>query len=281
MFGLSCLLRAISSTPRGAHEPSWSEHFFRPFLEELGRREVPAPLATGLGALTGSLATQSSALGAGLGPTLQAQTPQSAATQVQSVLTSTHGTRPNVLATQPAQLLTGLTTSFNPAAPFARTATTGPNLTGFPVGTPTLLAAALTSFGNLASAVPPPNITTGFSTVVVSPGNIAAAPFAGPLFPGTILTPVPIAINAGLPTFPALGTFASLPRRPTYITEAVSLSGGGTSSTVEPAPQQPGPATGSLFNPLIPVEVTDASQPGAALPSADAVLELAILHLTN
>ncbi len=287
MLGLSFLARKVVSKRPAPGKTQLGS--FRPYLEVLSRRDTPAPLTTGAAGLAGFTPGLTPGLAAGSGLTGTGQTALGAVTQGQPGLTIVQGAALNVLATQPAELLRQQATGFGGgmavgatgvqfsgiAGGAAGTFTPGFGLFGGPGGT----LGGLNSLGNLTSALPPPNVTSGFSTLVVSPGNIAATPLFGPVNPGTLGTPT--VINAGLPTLPALGPFASLPRRPTYVTEAVALSGGGTSSTVEPAPVQARPTAGGVSNPLVPVEVTDASRPGADAPPSDAVLEQAILELTD
>jgi hypothetical protein len=159
----------------------------RPVLEELERRELPAPL------IAGALAA-----------------PEVSSSLLRAASVSQSPVGHNQVSSQfnavQALIQSGFsTTVYSSPQPLA--------------GVSNALAAA--SIGGQLSIVPPSQFTpNGFSPLVV-----ASTAFSGLGFRTT--PGVPSAIRVGTPIPETPGSFASMPRSPQYITEGVQLTGGG------------------------------------------------------
>jgi hypothetical protein len=272
MFGLSYLLGRSGPAARRPALPQTRVHA-QPNLEELERRDVPAPMVIGPTALTGTLAVQNPSLNGAQGQLFNAQPGQNASLNA----TQTQGTNASTAVGM------GVFQSLG------TTGLTGASTSGFPVGAGTAFGPAISlAAGALASAPfsagQPPTAATPFDLsggIQTSPGQSFTVGYAGGPFltngsTGPLPGGAPNPVRTGPVTPLTLGAFASLPGTSPYTVEDIRLTGGGGGPTV-PLNR---PTDG--WNPNDPqtrVLIVDNNAGGDA--AADrAVLEEAVFQLT-
>ncbi len=261
MFGLSHWLgRSGSAGGRPAPQPVHLHA--RPNLEELERRDVPAPVVIGPTALPGTLAARDP-FGTGTqGQLLDAQpgqnTSPTATTALGVAVFQAPGTA-GLTGTNTFGLPAGAGTAFGPAISLAAGASpTAPFATGQLLPAPT--------FGSISAGV------------LISPGQSFTV---GPNFNNGITGPLPGGapnpVRTGPVTPLTLGPFASLPGTSPYTEQDIRLTGGGGGPTV--ILNRP-PDGWNPNDPQTRVLIVDSTSNGDDAAPDWSVLEEAVFQLT-